>query len=256
MELTVLGKSPSWQDAGGACSAYLVREGAYALLLDCGSGAFGKLRAVIDYVDIDAVLISHMHADHVLDLVPFANALRYSPRRGEQADAPPPSVFLPEGGLATLRRLGAVFAVEDLLESVFDVTEYAATAVLELGPLRARFCEVPHFIRAFAVEVSQPQGGRLTFGADCGPNDALARFAADADLLILEGTLLDAGNDVMFRGHMTPREAGQLARRARARRFVLSHFTDEVEPASIRSEATAGFGGEVELAREGSRFII
>src|SRR6478672_8628608 len=88
VRITVLGKSPSWQDAGGACSGYLVQEGDYTLLVDCGSGVFGKLRAIIDYVRVDAVLVSHLHADHFFDLVPFASALTYGPRRAERA-APP-----------------------------------------------------------------------------------------------------------------------------------------------------------------------
>ena len=81
MRVTVLGKSPSWQDAGGACSGYLIEHGESSLLLDCGNGVFSKLRLHRDYVDLDAVLISHMHADHFLDLVPFAYALTYAPRQ-------------------------------------------------------------------------------------------------------------------------------------------------------------------------------
>ena len=68
MRVTVLGKSPSWQDAGGACTGYLVQEGATSLLLDCGNGVFGKLRAQLDHRAVDAVVVSHLHADHFLDL--------------------------------------------------------------------------------------------------------------------------------------------------------------------------------------------
>ena len=81
MRLTVLGKSPSWQDAGGACSGYLIQEGDTTVLIDCGNGVFSKLRERIDYVDVDAVVISHLHADHFLDLVPYAYALTYAPRQ-------------------------------------------------------------------------------------------------------------------------------------------------------------------------------
>ena len=81
MRITVLGKSPSWQDAGGACSGYLVQEGDTSALLDCGNGVFSKLRVYADYVDVDAVVLSHLHADHFLDLVPFAYALTYAPRQ-------------------------------------------------------------------------------------------------------------------------------------------------------------------------------
>ena len=81
MRLTVLGKSPSWQDAGGACSGYLIEEGDTRLLVDCGNGVFAKLRKHVDYVDVDAVVISHLHADHFLDLVPYSYALTYAPRQ-------------------------------------------------------------------------------------------------------------------------------------------------------------------------------
>ena len=75
------GKSPSWQDIDGACSGYLIEDGDTALLLDCGNGVFSKLRRFIDYVDVDAVVLSHLHADHFLDLVPFSYALTYAPRQ-------------------------------------------------------------------------------------------------------------------------------------------------------------------------------
>ena len=72
----MLGKSPAWQDAGGACSGYLVEDEGIRVLLDCGSGVLGKLRAVVDYADVDAVVVSHLHADHILDLVPYACGAR------------------------------------------------------------------------------------------------------------------------------------------------------------------------------------
>ena len=81
MRITVLGKSPAWQDAGGACSGYLVEAGDVCLLLDCGCGVFGKLRSHREYWQVDAVVISHLHADHILDLVPYASALTYAPRQ-------------------------------------------------------------------------------------------------------------------------------------------------------------------------------
>ena len=78
MLITVLGKSPAFQDAGGACSGYLVETGTTTFLLDCGPGVFAKLRTHRAYIDVDAVVISHLHADHIFDLVTFASALRYA----------------------------------------------------------------------------------------------------------------------------------------------------------------------------------
>src|ERR1700761_4816862 len=113
LEITVLGKSPSWQDADGACSGYLVEEDGYALVLDCGNGVFSKLREHRDYVDVDAVLITHLHADHLLDLIPFAYALTYAPRQQPVPvagwpgtnDPARPDLYAPAGGRELFRRL-------------------------------------------------------------------------------------------------------------------------------------------------------
>ena len=83
MRITVLGKSPAWQDADGACTGYLVEGGGQTVLLDCGPGVFAKLRKRIAYEQVDAIVITHLHADHVMDLVPFASGLRYRPWPGE-----------------------------------------------------------------------------------------------------------------------------------------------------------------------------
>ena len=109
MQVTVLGKSPSWQDAAGACSGYLVQEGELKLVLDCGNGVFSKLRSVVDYRSISEVLISHLHADHFLDLVPFsyalANVLRTGARNGAGEVRVRPSLRVPAGGHEVLRRI-------------------------------------------------------------------------------------------------------------------------------------------------------
>ncbi len=102
MQITVLGKSPSWEDAGGACSGYLVEQSGYRLLLDCGNGVFAKLRLCCDYADVDAVLITHLHADHFLDLVPYSYALLH----GAAARGARPRLHLPPGGARRLRRAG------------------------------------------------------------------------------------------------------------------------------------------------------
>ena len=127
MRLTVLGKSPSWEDAGGACSGYLIESGDTALLLDCGNGVFSKLRLHREYTDVDAVLVSHMHADHFLDLVPYAYALTYAPRQQPVpvaqwpgTDSPArPRLLLPPGGRKAVRRVGGAWGHEDLVESAF-----------------------------------------------------------------------------------------------------------------------------------------
>jgi ribonuclease BN (tRNA processing enzyme) len=262
VRITVLGKSPSWQDAGGACSGYLVEEDGFVLLLDCGNGVFSKLRDYCDYVDVDAVVISHLHADHFLDLVPFSYALMYAPRQqpvavgGWPGTSSParPELYAPMGAGDMFRQLVACWGDAELIERAFDLCEYDGPDELSLGPISVRFCEVPHYTRTFAVEVLSPTG-RMTYSADCSPNDQLVRFARSTDLLLIEATL-PRPERTGERGHLTPREAGEHGRRARARRLVITHISDELDADWARAEATDGFGGSVEVAREGAVYTI
>ena len=264
MRITVLGKSPSWQDAGGACSGYLIEDGDTLLLLDCGNGVFSKLRQRVDYVELDAILISHLHADHILDLVPYAYALTYAPRQQPVpvagypgTDRPArPRLIAPRGARECFRQLVGSWGNEDLIEKAFVLEEYDADFLVEVGPLRARFREVPHFTTTYAIDFrSANGGGRFTYGADCRPGDELVEIARDTDLLIVEATL-PRPERTGVRGHMTPAEAGDHARRAGARRVVLTHISDELDPDWALQEGSGAFGARVELAREGATYDV
>jgi ribonuclease BN (tRNA processing enzyme) len=264
VRITVLGKSPSWQDANGACSGYLIEQDAYGLLLDCGNGVFSKLRRFRDYVDVGAVIISHLHADHFLDLVPFAYALSYAPRQQPfplagwpGTDSPArPVLHAPRGATEMFRRIVSSWGSEDLIDRAFELYEYAPPDELDVGPFTVRFCAVPHYTETFAVELmSKDNGGRLTYSADCGPNDALVEFARGTDMLLIEATLPHSDNDG-FRGHLTPGEAGEHGRLADAGRVVLTHISDELDPAWALAEAERAYGAPVELAAEGSTYTV
>ena len=121
--------------------------------------------------------------------------------------------------------------------------EYDAADELEVGPLRIRFCEVPHFTVTHAVDLAS-NGSRFTFSADCRPNDELVAFARDTDMLMIEATL-PRPERTGIRGHLTAREAGEHGRLAGARRLVLTHFSDELD-----SGVGAGRGGR-QLRRAG-----
>ena len=255
--MTVLGKSPAWADAGGACSGYLVESGSTRVLLDCGPGVLGKLRAVRDYAAIDAIVLSHLHADHMLDLVPYASALAYGPRWSSRP-APRPHLHAPPGARAAFARVcgGAGMRATHVEES-FALHEYDPADTLAIGDLHLRFQPVPHFVPAHAVEVADG-GVRLTFSSDCGPNPQLCAFARGTDLLLIEATLSEgeAAGEEQRRGHLTPREAGEHGRCAQARRLVLTHISDELDPVAARAAAAAAFGGEVEMAVEHAVYAL
>jgi ribonuclease BN (tRNA processing enzyme) len=264
MKLTVLGKSPSWQDAGGACSGYLLEDDETAVVIDCGNGVFGKLRERIDYVDVDAVVISHLHADHFLDLVPYSYALTYAPRqqpvpvdRWPGTDCPAcPELHAPPGARDTFRRVVGAWGNDDLIENAFDLREYDPSEELEIGPVRISFQPVPHFTETFAMLIRSANGsGRIVYGADSSPTDALTELATGADLILVEATL-PRPERTGVRGHLTPGEAGEHARAAGAKRLVLVHISDELDADWARREAEEAFGGPVEVATEGASYEV
>ena len=127
---------------------------------------------------------------------------------------------------------------------------------MTVGRITARFQEVPHFLPAYAIDLTSEDGsGRITYGSDCRPDEELVGFARGADLLIVEATL-PRPERAGPRGHMTPAEAGEHGRRAEAGRLVLTHISDELDDEWALEQGRDTFGGEVALAREGDNYEV
>jgi ribonuclease BN (tRNA processing enzyme) len=94
-------------------------------------------------------------------------------------------------------------------------------------------------------------GGRITYGADCSPNEALVEFARDTDLLIVEATL-PRPERTGIRGHLTPQEAAEHACKANVRQVLLTHVSDELDELWVRACAKRAFPGPISVAREGA----
>ena len=251
MRLTVLGKSPAWADAGGACSSYLVEEGPTTIVLDCGNGAFGKLRDRVDYRDVDAVVISHLHGDHLLDLVPFAYALTVGPgpKREEKA-----RLLAPRGADAFFRRLAGTWGDERRIVDAFAVSEYEPSSEARVGEITVRTHPVPHAGLTHAIELTAAGGGRIVFGSDGRYSEELIAAASGTEVLIAEATLSEADDSQHV--HMSAEEAGRLAREAEVGRLVLTHISDELDTERSREIAAREFGGEVEVAAEGATYEV
>jgi ribonuclease BN (tRNA processing enzyme) len=241
-------------DAGGAQSGYLITHAGFTLLLECGGGVFSKLRAFADPLAVDAVLISHLHADHALDLLPYSFALAHR-LGGEQPHRPP--LWAPPGARSALTAFASALGMDDQIAEGFTLSEYDPEQALEIGPFSVMFREVPHYIPAWGCDVRSPEGRRLTYGADCGPNDAIVELGRDTDVLMLEATE-GAGPHLTGgeRGHLTAAEAGELARRAGAGSLLLTHYSDEFDAGELHAAAEATFGGPVVMAAERARYVI
>lgn len=268
LHLTVIGCSAASPRPGGACSSYLVTSGALNVLLDCGPGALSILRQEINPRNLDAIVLSHLHADHTLDLVPLAYGLKYGPPADDERKSREErlALFVPPGGIAFLNGLAAVLesgSDGSAFWSSFDIREYDPNGTLIVGGggdyLNFKFAPTKHYVPCWAIKVFAPgesAGPVLVYGADSAPVESLREFAHGADLLILEATLSEPETPAPI-GHMTPRQAGQLATAAGGvRALLLTHYWGHVPPEQIIAEARAVFQGEVTLATEHAQFDV
>ena len=248
MKLTVLGCAGTFPGPEGPCSGYLVEHDGYRLVIDLGAGSLGQLQRHCGLLEVDAIYVSHLHADHCIDLVAYAYARRYHP------DGVPPRlpVYGPAG---TQARIAASFEsppIDGLLE-VFDFREQGATR-MQLGPFTVTTTVVNHPVECHAIRVEA--GGRsLVYSADTGESEALVELARGCDLFLCEASWLsDREHPVGV--HLTGRQAAEHAKRAGVGALLLTHLVAFVDPALVLAEAQQAFDGDVTLARSGASYQL
>ncbi len=233
MELTVLGCSGSYgAPRGGACSGYLVRDGATTVWMDCGNGSFVNLQRHVDPADLTAVIVTHEHPDHCVDLYGLHVMLRYGI---ERTDVP---VFAPAGAKSRLGALvewGDTFAWHDL--------EDGGSA--RIDDLELKFSRTDHPPPTYAVEIAAADR-RLVYTSDTGPEWSIDAFAPGANLALSEASYLHADRKSPL--HLSAHQAGVAARAAGAERLVLTHLWPQVDPAVANAEGSEAFGAETILA--------
>ena len=251
MHLTVLGGSAASPNAGVGCAGLLMQTDRTRLVLDLGPGTLQELRRHTDFRTLDAVIVSHMHVDHVLDLLTLRHALAYNPL---PATAPVP-VWLPPGGAEHLAQATAPFDACDepgRFTSMVTVAEYDPARPLTIGDAVVTFAPAVHDIPAWSIRVQPSAGHALGYTGDTGPAAALAGFFTGVHVLVAEATLLAPGvRPSDERGSMTAAEAGELAVAAGAEILVLTHMWEELGFASYRAQAAAVFPGRIEMATPG-----
>lgn len=243
-EVVVLGASGTYPRPDRACSGYLLRFGAYHVWIDAGSGTFVNLQRHADPHDLQAIVISHLHIDHILDLFSLYYALRFGAGgRGPRGL----EVFAPAGSEAHLAQLISP-VTQDGFAGYYQFRPIRSGDRIDIEPFVFSFLRTVHPVECLAMRVEA--GNRtLVYTADTGWSEELIEFARGADLLICEASLQTA-DPATSRVHLTAEQAGTLAAGAGVGRLVLTHIVPGLDPNLSLEQASTRFGGEVTLATD------
>jgi ribonuclease BN (tRNA processing enzyme) len=276
MQLTVIGAGPAYTDRRGSVGAsYLVRAAGGALLLDLGQGAFPNLFASIDPAELAAVLITHLHPDHFVDLVPLRHYLKF--------EFEPARSVAVVGPAALPARLDGLHGVADWAGPTL---RFAAVSegVRRIGPFELEARRVTHDADSYALRVSvrasgegrgddrEGGGGRdktvaaatggvdapspgLVYSGDCGRADDLVPLIRPGDTLLAEASF-GAGPMPVADMHLTSAEAARAAAAGGAARLLLTHIQSGYSRVDALAAAQAVFSGPVRFVTEGDELEV
>ena len=253
MRLTIVGCSGSYPGPDSPASCYLLEapyEGRTSrILLDLGSGALGALQEFVDIRGIDAVLLSHLHPDHCLDLCGYYVFRKYHPG----GPLPPVPVYGPNGTDARMARAYDVPLPPGLSEH-FAFRGWDVSSPEKIGPFAVQVTRVDHPVDAYAIRLEH-QGRVLVYSGDTGPSHALVDLARDADTLLCEASFVE-GEYNLPGLHLTGRQAAEHAKAAGVRRMLLTHVPAWHDRRRVLGEAVRAWDGPIEMATKGATYDI
>lgn len=250
IRLTVLGSSTPYPSADNPCSGYLVESGTTRLWLEAGSGTIGPLQQHASLNDIDAIWISHLHADHSADLLTAYYALVFADVHRQS----PLPLFGPPGIADRLAGYLTNSPTRALIESAFEVHELFDGHEARVGDLTLSTRSVQHGIPAFGVRISTTTTS-LAFSGDTAPCANLVELAAASDALLCESES-DAPPLDAPRVHHTPEDTGATAHDAGAKRLIVTHVGRFVHPDDAVRRASTQYDGPIDYAKPGRTFTI
>jgi len=245
LEVTVLGSSGSYAASDNPCTGFLVRSAGAAVLYDCGPGTAGPLQDAIDLADLSAVVISHCHPDHWLELPILRNVFTwFVPRSG-----------IPVYGTARTREMDAAVAVAvPGAPNPFEWTVIDANDKVTVADQEWIFDRTDHPVETLAALVRVGDSSVL-FTSDSGPAWTFEEFGKGADAAFCDASHLSSHEDQGI-PHMSAREAASRASAADVGRLILTHLIPGSDPEAHRDEAAAAYGGPVDVAASGSVFAF
>ncbi|MDZ5623399.1 MBL fold metallo-hydrolase [Nocardioides bizhenqiangii] len=254
--MTVVGCSGSYPGPDSPASCYLVQaevgDRTWSVVVDLGNGALGALQRYVDPLEVDAVLLSHLHADHCVDMTSYYVLRKYHPV-GTQPKIP---VWGPSG---TALRLANAYDLPTSPGMSEEFEFHTYDAPFTVGPFEIEAFAVDHPVEAYGMRISATteEAGRrtLAYSGDTGPTPSLLEIAADADLFLCEASFRD-GDDNPPGLHLTGAECGETAAKCKVKRLVLTHVPPWHDAQGMLAESLAVYDGPTELAAAGAVYAV
>jgi ribonuclease BN (tRNA processing enzyme) len=244
-EVVVLGGAGTYPAPGAACSGYLLRADGAEVWVDAGPGTLANLQRVTDFRRLEALVLTHLHIDHIVDVYSFYHWIRFARTNPGLTGV---AVHAPAGAGEHLARILTPYG-PDAFGGHLVFHGIGNGDRLTIGPLRLSFVRTRHPVETYAVR-AEAEGRVLVYTADTGPSDEVTAHARGADLLIAEASL-QAPAEGLQDVHMTAAEAGEMAAAAGAGRLLLTHIPPGLDPERSVEQARERFGGEVSVASDG-----
>ena len=268
-ELEILGSRGGCPHPDNPCAGYLLHADQTSILFECGPGIAGRVWPRLRVGGVHAVVISHMHGDHFMDLVPLTYGFLGEHAVPGRPLGARPELWLPPGGRQTLRSVALAFGFAHifdgpghahhsgvpLIDRYFAIHEYTDASTFTIGSVRLRSAGVPHTIDSYAVRAEHDEHS-LVYSGDTSGGPALIELAQKCDLLLCEASSVDEG-PALPPGHLTSAQTGQIAQAAGCARLVMTHVIeyDATEEALVGGAARA-FQGPASVARPGQRYDL
>lgn len=244
LAVNVLGCSGSYAAAGGACTGYLMQSSGANVWLDAGPGTLANLQKECALADLDAIVLTHAHPDHWLEMPVVANAIEwYEPRERLP-------VYSNADMAAQARSL-----IGPAIDTPFDWHIVDVDDEVTIGDQTWTFAQTEHYVPTFATR-TEADGMSIVFTADTGPRFSLAPMierSGPIDLLLIESTFLERSEHPGVL-HLAADEAGAMAEAAGVPRIVLTHQSPREDRQAHVAKAQANFSGEIVLAEVGHQY--
>lgn len=244
MTLTVLGKYGTFPARDGACSGYLLEANGTKVLIDCGNGVLSRLQSYAAIEELDAIILSHLHFDHIADIFPLKYALETKQALGQPIGRK--RLVFP----ATPAHIASEFADA----GVFDIRTIVEGMELTINDIRFAFTGMTHLIESYAITVEYA-GKKLVYSGDTGMNTRLAEVARNADLFLCESTFASDDDKASNNHHLSAANAGRVAHQAQARQLLLTHLWYEEDEARYIHYAQQHFARSI-TAQERKTYVV